>query len=160
MSSFLGGTTGPDGAIVFRADDIRLWPEWADHDGTQRWIPLDDPWVLDGYSHGWWPGGGMLDASGGEWLGAIRWDRAEITRGANGRAGFTGVIRDVWGTAVAGAVVKLFRTVDDSLVWSTTSATDGSYTLSTPFTDAHYLYSFKDDVIDTAGATVNTLIPA
>jgi hypothetical protein len=160
VSTFLGTTSGTAGVgVQQRADDRRLWP--MDFDAQLRDPRFTRfPDAIEGYQTGWWPGGGGLDASGGEWLGAVRWETSEVTRGHSGRLGFTGVIRDVYGTAVAGAVVKLFRTADDSLQYSGPSGTDGSYTATTPFNDAHYLVAYKDDVIDTAGATVNTLIPA
>jgi hypothetical protein len=160
MSSFLGPTAGQTGVGIQQcADDIKLWPEYVRHDYRDN-ANIDAAWRPEGYTTGWWPGAVGLDASGGEWHTTIRWGRPEITRGHSGRLGFTGVTRDVYGTAVPGAVVKLFRTADDSLQYSGTSASDGSYTATTPYSDAHYLVSHKDDVIDTAGATVNTLIPA
>ena len=162
MSSFMGtagtGTSGID--TSFRADDIRNWDEFFDHDAELLDIPVDDCWSLDGYRGGWWPGGGGLDATGGEWCAAIWSDRPNYTRGSSGRLGFTGTIRTAYGTAVAGAVVKLYRTVDDSVQSQTTSGADGTYTLSTPYSDAHYIVGYKDDVIDLAGATPTTLIPA
>ena len=160
MSSLLGGDSGQSGVGFFRSDDVRLWPEDLDHDGLLIEVPLDDQWVLDGFRTGWWPGAVGMDATGNEWNAAIWRDRPEMTRGAEGRLGFTGTIRTPYGTAVAGAVVKLFRTVDDSLVWTTISAVDGTYTLSTPYSDTHYIVGYKDDVIDLAGATPNTLTPS
>lgn len=159
MSCFLGINSGSDGGRPFCADDIRLWAEMFDHDGMMVEIPVDDMWVLDGWKTGWWPGAVGMDATGGEWSQAVWWDRPEITRGANGRVGFTGIVRTVYGTAVPGAVVKLFRTADDSLQSSTVSAADGTYTLSTPYADAHYIVAFLDAAVDAAGATPNTLIP-
>lgn len=158
MGNAGNGTSGID--TSFRADDIRAWPEYADHDGCLIDVPVDDPWVLDGWRTGWWPGGGGMDASGGEWCAAVWGDRFEFTRGSNGRLGFTGVIRTAYGTPIAGAVVKLYRSADDSVQSSTTSAADGTYTLSTPFSDAHYIVSQKGDVINLAGATPNTLVPS
>lgn len=159
MSGFLGTTSGTAGVgIQQTADDKRLWPEYVDFD--YRIMEADEGWTNEGYKTNWWPGGGGLDASGGEWCVAIWQDRPELTRGHSGRLGFTGVTRDVYGTAVPGVVVKLFRTADDSLQYRGTSGTDGSYTATTAFSDGHYLVAYKDDVIDTAGATVNTLIPA
>jgi hypothetical protein len=161
VSSFIGNASGGTAGVgSFARDDIRIWAEWSDHSGTVVWVPVDDCWVLDGFRTGWWPGRGGMDASGGEWCAPVWWDRPEITRGHSGRLGFRGVTRDVYGTAVPGTVVKLFRTADDSLQSQQTSASDGSFTLTTPYSDGHYMVAYKDDVIDTAGATVNTLIPA
>lgn len=160
MSSFIGNASGGTAGIgSFARDDIRIWPEWVSHDYRDN-LNIDSAWTLDGFATGWWPGGSSVNTSGVEWHETIRWDRPEITRGHSGRLGFTGVTRDVYGTAVAGAVVKLFRTADNSLQYSGPSASDGTYTATTPFSDGHYLVAYKDDVIDTAGATVNTLIPA
>ena len=164
MSTFTGGASGGTAGVGdFRADDIRLWPRW-----------VTDPWAQDpsyslpmrvgteGFATPWWPGRGSCCPGIGyeEWHAALWGELPEVTRGHSGRLGFAGVTRDVYGTAVPGAVVKLFRTADDSLQYSGTSGSDGFYTATTPFSDAHYLVAYKDDVIDTAGATVNTLIPA
>jgi len=161
MSSLLGGASGQNGVNVGQApDDIRLWAEAYDHDGVLVDVPVDDQWVLDGWRTGWWPGSVGMDASGGEMLAPIWWDRPEMTKGHNSRLGFAGTTRTVYGSAVPGAVVKLFRTVDDSIQDTRTSDAFGAYIVSTPFNDAHYIVVYKDDVIDLAGATVNTLIPA
>lgn len=160
MSTFLGTTSGTAGVgVQQRADDIRLWPEYVQHDyRDNRYI--DSNWTNEGYITGWWPGGVSVNSSGNEWHETIRWDRPEFTRGHSGRLGFTGITRDAYGTALPAATVKLFRTADDLLQASVTSGADGAYTVTTPYSDAHYMVSHKDDVIDSAGATVNTLIPA
>lgn len=161
MSSFTGAASGGTAGVgPFAADNWRLKEVANLEFVTRNPHPAEAFQHTIGFSTPWWPGGGGLDASGGEWLPTVRFQRIEVTRGHSGRLGFAGVTRDVYGTAVPGAVVKLFRTANDSLQYSGTSGSDGSFTATTPYSDAHYLVSHKDDVIDTAGATVNTLIPA
>lgn len=158
MSSFMGGTGGPDGGIPFGRDDLRLVAEFFIHDFLH--IQPDAAWHRTDYVNGYWPGATGMDASGGEWLTPIWFDQPEMTKGMNGRVGFVGITRDVYGTAIPGATVKCFRTVDDSLVSQVTSGTDGSFTVSTPWLDAHYLVSFKPGTPNVAGATDNTLLGA
>ena len=162
MSSFLGnagnGTAGIDSS--FAADDGRLRPEWADDD-DYRWVNVDDTWALDGFRSPWWPGAGRVDASGAEWCQAVWFDRMEINSGSIGFYGFTGVTRDVWGSALGGVTVKLFRTSDNLFVMQVVSDVFGNYTLTTPFyPDPHYIVAYKSGTPDVTGSTANTLVAA
>lgn len=66
---------------------------------------------------------------------------------------------DSGGNPVA-ATVQGFRTSDDLYVGETGSDDSGRYSLPTIYlTDAHYLVAYRTGSPDTAGTTVNTLIP-
>ncbi len=69
----------------------------------------------------------------------------------------TGISRDANGAALAGCTVKLFRTVDDSLVNQATSDANGIYTTPASPLFTHYVVSYKSGSPDVAGTTVNTL---
>jgi hypothetical protein len=161
MSGFLGGTAGQDGAIVFRSDDERIMPQWLDADDW-RWQPTDAPWTLVGWGTPYWPRGSSLDASGGEWCEAIWCGQPEIVSGASSRYGFSGTTRDVYGTAILGATVCLFRSANGALVDTVISdATTGAFVITTPYwPDAHFIVASKSGVPDVAGTTVQTLIAA
>lgn len=161
MSSLLGGDSGQSGIDQFRANDIRLMPEWIDTDGMM-WEAIHDVWALDGFRCGWWPGAVGLDASGGEMLSAGSFDRMEFTSGASGFYGFSGVTRDVYGTLIPGATVRLFRTSDSLLVSTVISdPVTGVFMAPTPYwPDAHFLVASKSGVPDVAGTTVQTLVAA
>jgi hypothetical protein len=162
MSSFMGnagnGTAGIDTSLA--ADDGRLRGEWFDDD-DYRWVTVDDVWALDGWRSPWWPGLGGMDASGNEWLTPIWFDRMEIVSGSIGRFGFLGVTRDVYGTAVGGVTVKLYRTSDDSVVCTTVSDPLGNFGVTTQYyPDTHYMVAYKTGSPDIEGTTANTLVAA
>jgi len=159
VSSFIGnagnGTAGFDTSLA--ADDIRLMPEWMDHDYRDN--EPDEWYTLVGWMNNWWPGIGGMDASGGEWLAAVAYDRPEIVSGATSRFGFSGVTRDVYGTALGGCDVHLFRTSDSLLVDSAQSDSSGRYTVGTPYyPDAHFIVCYKAGTPNVAGTTDQTLI--
>jgi hypothetical protein len=114
------------------------------------------------FQTGFWPGttGPMTDAGGlsGDISNGIWWDYPDVVTGHIFRYGFVGITRDQYGSPLGGVSLRLFRTVDDTLQDSQTSASDGSYVLGTPFLDAHYVVSQKAGPPPVAGATVNTLI--
>lgn len=64
-------------------------------------------------------------------------------------------------TAVAGAIVQGFVTATDAYVGEVQSNTDGVYNLMTEqlTSTPHYLVAYKPGSPDTAGTTVNTLLP-
>lgn len=73
----------------------------------------------------------------------------------------TGTVRDANNVAVAGAVVKCYLTSNDLEVNQTTSASDGTFQLGTPYgSSAHYLVGYYASAPDLSGASVNTLVPA
>jgi len=158
VSSLLGGDSGQSGVEQFRANDIRLMPEWTDHD--YRDVEIDEAWTLVGFANNWWPGLVGLDASGGEMLVAFGYDRPELVSGASGFYGITGVTRDAYGTVIPGATVRLFRTSDSMLVSTVTSdPVTGVFMAPTPYyPDAHFLVASKSGVPDVAGTSVQTLI--
>lgn len=68
-----------------------------------------------------------------------------------------GVTRDTNSAALGTVVVQLFRTTDDSFIEQSTSDANGTYQLSTPYSDAHYIVAYKAGSPDVAGTTANTL---
>ena len=169
MSSFTGnpadGTSGVDGSL--RADDIRLWPEWADTSAL-NWVDPDDQFALNGFHTPWWPRT-TVTTSGQEWLEPSWTDWPEITRGHTSRMTFSGVTRDAYGSPLGGCTVKLFKTAAgtfpgqaDTLVDTTISdPTTGAFLLySIYYPDTHYIVSYKAGTPDVEGTTVNTLIGA
>jgi hypothetical protein len=159
MSSLMGGESGQAGVGQFRWNDDRINAQWFDHDDW-RWVPRDSGWSLVGFSTPWWPGGGGMDASGGEFLSAVWNNQPEVVSGASGFYGFTGITRDVYGTIIGGATVRCFRTSDGLLVSTVTSdATTGAFMAWTPYyPDPHFLVASKTGSPDVAGTSVQTLI--
>lgn len=93
-------------------------------------------------------------------MGGVWFRRPVVTSGSSYLFGIAGTVRDQYGTPVANAAVKLFRTSDDSLVHSTTSGPDGAYLVQTPhYGEAHYLITYKTGTPDIFGTSVNTLLP-
>lgn len=74
-----------------------------------------------------------------------------------------GQIKDASGAAVAGAVVQAYLTSTDLTIQNlmvATSMSDGTYEVGTPYAgSAHYLIAYLAGSPDTAGTTVNTLVP-
>ena len=72
-----------------------------------------------------------------------------------------GVCLDSGEVAVAGAIVQGFVTATDAYVGEVQSNTDGVYNLMTEqlTSTPHYLVAYKPGAPDTAGTTVNTLLP-
>lgn len=72
-----------------------------------------------------------------------------------------GTCLDASEVAVAGAIVQGFVTATDAYVGEVQSANDGTYQLMTEqlTSTAHYLVAYKAGAPDTAGTTVNTLLP-
>jgi hypothetical protein len=90
---------------------------------------------------------------------SLYYEWPEITSGANGRYGFAGVTRDLYGSPLGGCVVKLFLTADDSKVDQVISDSLGNFLITTPFyPNTHYMVTYKAGIPDVTGATVNTLI--
>jgi hypothetical protein len=70
----------------------------------------------------------------------------------------SGVTKDSAGAVLASCTVKLYRTVDDQLVQTTTSDGVGVYSFEAVGARAHYVVAYKAGAIDAAGTTVNTLM--
>lgn len=72
-----------------------------------------------------------------------------------------GTCKDSNGVAVANAIVQAFVTATDTFAGEVQGNTDGTYVLGVEQTKstAHYLVAYKSGSPDTAGTTVNTLLP-
>lgn len=81
--------------------------------------------------------------------------------GTQSRNFIRGICKDSGGSPVANAIVQGFVTATDAFVGEVQSNTDGTYNLGTEQlkTTAHYLVAYKAGSPDTAGTTVNTLLP-
>lgn len=72
----------------------------------------------------------------------------------------SGVTRDANGNALAGCNVKMFRTIDDSLVAQTTSDANGNYVIQGSNLFQHYLVAYLAGSPDVECTSVNTLTPS
>jgi hypothetical protein len=89
----------------------------------------------------------------------MSYDHPEIVSGASGFYGLSGITRDVYGTVLPGATVRLFRTSDSLLVSTVTSGADGAFMAPTPYyPDAHFIVASKSGTPDVAGTSVQTLV--
>jgi hypothetical protein len=88
---------------------------------------------------------------------AIWYEWPDLTGGNDTRYGISGTTRDVYNSPLSNCTVKLFRTVDDSLVYTATSDGNGAYVVLTPYTDNHYLVTYKTGPPDVFGSSANTL---
>lgn len=81
--------------------------------------------------------------------------------GTQSRNFIRGICKDSGGSPVANAIVQGFVTATDAFVGEVQANTDGTYNLGTEQlkTTAHYLVAYKSGSPDTAGTTVNTLLP-
>ncbi len=71
----------------------------------------------------------------------------------------SGITRDSAGTPLAACTVKLYRTIDDVLIYTTTSDGSGNYLfdgVQQGFT--YYVVAYLVGAPDTAGTTMNTLV--
>lgn len=108
-----------------------------------------------------WPArGGMLGESQPMLVAPPDHSPLDQATGGNANLGFNGVTRDVNNTPVGGATVRLFRSLDGSLIHQVTSKADGAYDVSTPYAgEGHFLVCHKTGPPDIAGASVATLEP-
>lgn len=67
-----------------------------------------------------------------------------------------GVSRDAGGVALGDCAVKVFRTADDALVGSTTSAGSGDWTVYPNQTGPYYFVEYKAGIPDVFGTSPNT----
>lgn len=135
-------------------------PEWFTNNA--RHVEDDEAWTGEGFMTGWWPGGGRLDASGGEWHQGIWYNTiTEKTGGCNSRLGYQGITRDVNNSPLPGATVKIFRTSTDEKVSPdiTSDALSAEYVISTPYYEAHWLKVEKTGSPPVQGVSVNTIFP-
>lgn len=72
----------------------------------------------------------------------------------------SGVTRDANGNALAGCNVKMFRTIDDSLVAQTTSDSNGNYVIPGSNLFQHWLVTYLAGSPDGCATSINTLVPS
>lgn len=71
-----------------------------------------------------------------------------------------GRVKDANGNAIAGAVVKGYRTSDDKLANTITADNLGNYQIGTVYPGVnHYCVAYTAGAPDRVGTTVNTLVP-
>lgn len=115
----------------------------------------------DSWATGWWPQSGNVmgwDGTDTHLLmqpAAFSWPW--ITLGANGRLSVVGTTRDQYGSALGACVVKMFRAANHELVAVVTSEATGYYTITSPYSEAHYLVVHGPGGV--AGATADTITP-
>jgi hypothetical protein len=83
--------------------------------------------------------------------------------GVAGKRGYlfiAGQCLDSNGNPLIGAIVKGFRASDNLFVGQTISDSNGNYSLGSPYAVAHYLVAYEAGSPDSAGTTVNTLVPS
>jgi hypothetical protein len=113
----------------------------------------------------WWPNSsaGTNDGSTSDVMvsGISTRERYWPNSGANGRLGFVGVTRDQYGSAIGGCTVRCFRLSTLELTSQVVSdASTGAFTITSPYSEAHFLTVHLTGTPNIAGATVDTLIPA
>lgn len=113
------------------------------------------------YRTPWWGSGGsrLCGDIGADvaTLESLWYEMPDLTGGNDTRYGISGVTRDVYNSPLTFCTVKLFRTVDDRLVYTTQSDGNGQYTVLTPYTDNHYLVTYKVGPPDMFGSSPNNL---
>lgn len=157
MSRFIGGAM-PTNLIA--QNDLRMHDHIGECVYQEEWV---DVFGVLTFQTDWWPGArGFFGDQGADmsclyppWAG-----QPYLTQGSYGRFGVRGVTRDAYGSRLGGVTVKLFRTADDSLQDSEVSDPEGNYLVTTPYTDAHYLYIYKAGPPEMYGGSANTLIPS
>lgn len=171
MSSYVGNAFGA-GLALYPDDKANCDEAFFANDELFQPDPLvsirqrNDPADFFGASSfrsPWWPCSGQLLGDGAADVPLLvdrpaRWGDIWYASGANGRLAISGVTCDQYFSPVGGVTVKLFRTLDDSLQASVVSEPDGSYLVTTPYSDAHYLVIYKSGTPDLFGTTVNTLV--
>lgn len=168
MSSFIGIPSGVGLGQWLTRDDIRLWNRYNGHAGIFYHILPTEPFHHQGYTTGWWPGTGRLDASGNEWLQPTWQLLPEMYSGAVSKMAFLGVTRDAFGTALGGCTVRLYKTTDgaypgtaNTFLYEAVSDASGNFTVYTQYyPDTHYMVSYKAGSPDVQGTTINALIGA
>jgi hypothetical protein len=156
MSAFVGFTSG----------QTVLVPDDPYNRTRPKWYPDPEPSKINGtYLTPWWPGGAGIDtdtgAVHGDMIAAVWYLQPEDISGQSSRLGLTGTTRDVYGSPLGGVTIKVFRTADDTLQGSTVSdVNDGTYLVTTPFSDGHYIVARKSGSPDVFGATDDDLLGA
>ena len=88
------------------------------------------------------------------WGNRVRWS------GTRPRLGMNGYTRDKYGTPAGGCTVRLFRTSTGEQVYQTTSDPTGWYELLTPYYEAHFAASSRNDTPKIQGVTADDLFPS
>lgn len=83
-----------------------------------------------------------------------KWEQTDTWTGNHRRKLISGVVLDATSTPVSGASVKLFNTSTGAEVDSTTSASDGTYTVGDPNNTTNFVVAVSGS---TQGITINTL---
>jgi hypothetical protein len=169
MSGFIGQSV--PGGLTFdgqsiAANDMRTLSEMFRAD--VELVPITYEEVEGSYRSPWWPGAYALNSGDpdgttnpGPLLVEQMWSRTDTNTGAGSRYGVVGVTRNAFGTALAGCIVKLYRTSTDEVVSSIVSDAGGNYVVTTPYyPDQHYIVIYKAGFPDVYGTTINTLIGA
>jgi hypothetical protein len=168
MSSFIGTPSGVGVGQWLTRDDIRLWNRYDGHAGVFYHILPTEPFHHQGYTTGWWPGTGGLDASGNEWLNPTWRSLPEMNSGAVSKMAFIGISQDQYGSAIAACTMKLFKTENGNYIGTKDTKLDevvsdslGNFILYTPYyPDTHYITLLKNGAPSIQGISVNTLIGA
>ena len=112
----------------------------------------------------WWPGSAMgfvgdSTVDMGMQTATATWGFYDLSRGCVSRFGVRGVTRDVYGSPLPFATVKLYQTSSDLMVGSVVSDANGNFTVTTPFyPDQHYMVTYKAGSPDVFGTSPNTLV--
>ncbi len=77
--------------------------------------------------------------------------------GTKARKIISGITLNSSGVAVGGVTVKGYQQSNDEYIGSVVSASDGAYSLSTPYSTAHYVVAYLAGSPDTAGTSKNNL---
>lgn len=77
--------------------------------------------------------------------------------GTRQQVAISGYTRDVYNTPLPFCTVKLYRTLDDSVQYVTTSDANGFYQVLSSYSDDHYIVTYKVGSPDVTGASINTL---
>lgn len=145
--------------FILTADDARhLAMQYIVQVGSPR---VASPFQDYDYRTPWWGMGssGFIGDRGAD-VGVhegLWYEWPDLTGGNDTRYGISGTTRDVYNSPLANCTVKLFRTVNDSLVYTATSDGNGAYVVLTPYTDNHYLVTYKTGPPDVFGSSANTL---
>lgn len=169
MSAFI--SPGATGLPLLVPSDMRHMEEqWIGYDEFQpvaEALLLNDSDVLlvEDWFTSWWPnsGGLMCESGFSDIRGQFENMRERVwpNAGANGRLSFVGVTRDQYGSAIGSCTVRCFRLSTLELTSQVISdASSGAFTITSPYSEAHFLTVHLTGTPNIAGATVDTLIPA
>jgi hypothetical protein len=146
--------------LIFE-DDKQIWPITFENDMKE--MPTRS--LERGFQNNWWPGSGLygdfaVDVPIGPLGSFAEHELMDFAySGAISRAIITGTARDAYGAPLSGALVKIFRTSDNSFIEQVIADSVGNFAASTPYyPDTHYLVLYKAGSPDVFGSTVNTLV--